>query len=644
MRALHALSLVGATQPYLTRPRAVRRHDDTLAFHLLHHPRRTIVTDSQAPLDHGDRSLVGFHHDANRVIVHLIVFLIALGAGILAGRGSFQNFHSILGGPLLAQKIRQPPDFVFRNERSVQAAKLRGTGRQEQHVAGAEQPFRANRVQDGARVYAGSHLERYARRKIRLYQAGDYVDRGPLRGEDQMDSSRTRFGRQPRDIALDGLALAQQQVGQLVDHDHDFREFPMLKGLRGHSLPFARGCGFQLDRLGSGRERLVVAVNISHPELPHHQVTGFHLLRRPQQRRRRFSRINHHRHQHVRDILVYRKLEHLGIDQDKAHVVGGRIEENRPDHCVNRHRFTGSCRAGDQQMRHPREVRSHRPPRNVFSQRDGQLTVLGGELLSLENFPQIDSLALAVGHLDSNHRFALHRRLNYHRSRTQSHREVVGEIHNLTDLDARTGFELVHRDDRTRLNLYHPPRDAKVSELLLQHACAALQRGFIDQGVFGGRHVEQRRRWDLVCPAGARFRCQRVPALIARRQFARFDLAYLERRALAVRLGAFVHDFIGQLEDRRRPAKFIVDPASRLDEPGTHFRPPRGRKFGWSSLEHEREPTHHREHRDQIASRDVQGGGQQTRGPRTREPPNSRAARVQEAASGGQRRQHDRTT
>src|SRR5246127_2454680 len=76
-------SLVGAAKAYLTRPRAVRRHDDTLAFHLLHHPRRTIVTDSQAPLDHGDRSLVGFHHDADRVIVHFIVFLIALGTAIL---------------------------------------------------------------------------------------------------------------------------------------------------------------------------------------------------------------------------------------------------------------------------------------------------------------------------------------------------------------------------------------------------------------------------------------------------------------------------------------------------------------------------------------------------------------------------------
>ena len=76
-------------------------------------------------------------------------------------------------------------------------------------------------VEDGARVDLRRHLERDARREVRLDQAGDDVDRRPLRREDQVDADRARLLREARDRVLDVLRRHHHQVGELVDDDDD---------------------------------------------------------------------------------------------------------------------------------------------------------------------------------------------------------------------------------------------------------------------------------------------------------------------------------------------------------------------------------------------------------------------------------------
>ena len=114
------------------------------------------------------------------------------------------------------------------------------------------------------------------------------------------------------------------------------------------------------------------------------------------------------------------------------------------------------------------------------------------KLLRLENLAQINLLALAIRHLDSNHRLARHRRLDSHRRRPQRHREVVREVDDLAHLDSGPRLQLIHRDDRPGLDLHHPPLDTKVRELLFEYAGTAFQRGFIDLRMFERRHIEQR--------------------------------------------------------------------------------------------------------------------------------------------------------
>src|SRR6266478_36883 len=70
-RWLHdvARSLVGAAQSDFAWFRAVGGHHDIFALHLLDHPRRPVVTDSEPSLDHRDRRLIRFHNDPHRLIV-----------------------------------------------------------------------------------------------------------------------------------------------------------------------------------------------------------------------------------------------------------------------------------------------------------------------------------------------------------------------------------------------------------------------------------------------------------------------------------------------------------------------------------------------------------------------------------------------
>ncbi len=115
----------------------------------------------------------------------------------------------------------------------------------------------------------------------------------------------------------------------------------------------------------------------------------------------------------------------------------------------------------------------------------------GLELVGLDDFAQADALALAIRDLDSDYRLARHRRLDSHRRGSQSHREVVGQVHDLAHLDSRAGLELVHRDHRPGLNLRDPPEHAEVAEFLFEHGRAPFEQSLVDLGVLGGRAFEQ---------------------------------------------------------------------------------------------------------------------------------------------------------
>ena len=122
------------------------------------------------------------------------------------------------------QRLDHAVHFLVGDERAVHARRDRGAGRQVQHVAVPEQRLGAHLVEDRARIDLGRDLEGDARGDVGLDQPGDDVDRGPLRGQDQVDARGARLLRQARDQLLDLLADDHHQVGEFIDDHHDERQ------------------------------------------------------------------------------------------------------------------------------------------------------------------------------------------------------------------------------------------------------------------------------------------------------------------------------------------------------------------------------------------------------------------------------------
>ena len=117
----------------------------------------------------------------------------------------------------------------------------------------------------------------------------------------------------------------------------------------------------------------VVLLDVAHALGRQRLVALFHLAHRPAQRVRRLLRIDDDRRQQVRDVLVHPELEPLRVDHDQPHIVGRRAVEDAREHRVDADRLAGAGRAGDQQVRHRREVGDVRLAVDRLAERQRQL-------------------------------------------------------------------------------------------------------------------------------------------------------------------------------------------------------------------------------------------------------------------------------
>ncbi len=192
------------------------------------------------------------------------------------------------------------------------------------------------------------------------------------------------------------------------------------------------------------------------------------------------------------NLLVHPKLEALGIDHDQAHVVGRGAVEDAGQHRVQPDRLAGAGRAGDEQVRHRRQVGHERFAVDRLAERDGQLRrrVLVG--LRFEQLAQRDRLAVRVGNLDPDrglagdaidqHGFGLHRQA-----------QVVGQPGDLAVLHAGIGLELEGRHHRAGVDLHHRALDRELAALLLEVPGRVHQFALVHLALGLGR-IEQRRR------------------------------------------------------------------------------------------------------------------------------------------------------
>src|SRR5688500_2023778 len=205
---------------------AVRLHgrDHAGSLHVLDQASGAVVADAQVALYQRDRRTAGAQHD----VASLVVQRVFLARRQAVDRRLFrdfrlQHFLDVLGLGQRLQMLDHLVDLVIGDESAVHALRYSAARRQVEHVAHAEQRLGARLVEDGARVDLGGDLERDARRDVGFDQAGDHVDRRPLRGEHQVDAGGARLAGEAGDQLLHFLADHHHQVGELVDHHHVVR-------------------------------------------------------------------------------------------------------------------------------------------------------------------------------------------------------------------------------------------------------------------------------------------------------------------------------------------------------------------------------------------------------------------------------------
>ena len=265
-----------------------------------------------------------------------------------------------------------------------------------------------------------------ARGDVGLDHAGDDVGRGTLGGHHQVDADGPRFLGQADDVVLHLLRRDHHEVGQLVDDDEDVGQRPL-------SAPRPA-----LVHLGQAAGMLQL----------HELVAVLHLLDHVVKHAGGVLHVGHHRHQQMRDAVVVRQLDLLGVDHDHAHLLRGAAQQDRRDQAVDAAALARAGGAGDEQVRELGEVGVDGLAGDVLAQPDHERSGRLGELPV--DVAQGDEVGPLVGHLHPHRRLAGDGREDADLGAGQSVGQVVLEAGDLAHLRARSQLQLVPRDPRAR--------------------------------------------------------------------------------------------------------------------------------------------------------------------------------------------------
>ena len=140
------------------------------------------------------------------------------------------------------------------------------------------------------------------------------------------------------------------QVRELVDHAQDVRQ---------RRLVAAGADAVEVLQRARARQR-------------HVRVALLHLAHEVLERDRGLLGRGDHRRQQVRDRVVVRQLDLLGVHEHHPHLVRRGLQQDRREHRVDRARLARAGRAGDQQVRHLGQVGADRAARDVLAEPDGE--------------------------------------------------------------------------------------------------------------------------------------------------------------------------------------------------------------------------------------------------------------------------------
>ncbi len=296
----------------------------------------------------------------------------------------FEDLFHVAGSALRAPEVDDRLDLRVAHERALDAGRLARVDRLIKHVSAAEQLLRAAGVEDDPAVDLRADSECDARRDVGLDKARDDVRRRALRGDDEVDADRAGELRDAADELLDLACRDHHEVGELVDDDDYIRQLAreLLRGF------------------------VVVGGDVAHTFGREHLVAAVHFGHGPSQCGRGLVRLDEHRQGEVRQPVVVGELHSLGVDEQQTHVVGRDLEQQARDQSVDAHALALARRAGDEQVRHARQIADDRLAGDVVTERQRQFVRALAKRRRLHDLADRDQAGGFVRHLDTHRRLA----------------------------------------------------------------------------------------------------------------------------------------------------------------------------------------------------------------------------------------------
>jgi len=226
-----------------------------------------------------------------------------------------------------------------------------------------------------------------------------------------VDAGGARHLRQPYQAVFGLLGGRHHQVGQFVHQQHDARQ----------------------GRLTAAFHLFVVGQQIARVGFFQQAVAAVHFHQHPAQRGQHALELHFHPPQQVRQAVETHQLDHLGVEHDQPQIVGRVVEHQAGGQRGDAHRLTRTGGAGDEHVRHARQVCHHRLAGDVLAQGDGQ----GGvDLLVHRRFQdraQPHDAAARIGHFDADERLPRHRGLDAQALGRERQRQIARQRRNLRD-------------------------------------------------------------------------------------------------------------------------------------------------------------------------------------------------------------------
>ena len=349
-----------------------------------------------------------------------------------------QDLLAVFGRTVLLGERDDPLDLVVRDKAALDALGLALAQGGIQHIALADELFRAGLVQNDARLDLRGDRKRNAGGDIGLHDARDDIRGWALGGDDEVHAGRARLLRDAADRGLDLLGRDHHEVGQLVDDDDDLGQD--LVGFGRAALGLG-GLGLLLAHEG------VIVLQLAHLAVRKQLVAPLHLAHRPVERTRRLLGIGHDRDEQMGDAVVVAELDHFGVHHNQAHFLGRGFIEERDQHGVDAHRFARAGRAGDEQMGHLGDIAHDGRARDILANRKGHARLGLVKGLGAQDLADMDDGDRLVWHLNADGDLVRDGR-DADRHRAERQRNVVRQGGDAAELDAALDGQLKPRDRR----------------------------------------------------------------------------------------------------------------------------------------------------------------------------------------------------